>query len=152
MMATISMDSIQFYQPPLMTPLFSGKYTASPHIDPEPPVAPRYKKGSQVLESASSTVVDRRGDFGSQHDSGRDQDAVNEDEDDLPTIKELLRRTLRKEDLIEEPEDRERTLQRADQRGRSRLLDAGDSQGGCINSTMPQTKQLVTIYREASYS
>jgi hypothetical protein len=134
MMATVNMDSIQFYQPPFMTPLFSGKFTASLHIDPEPPIAPRCKKGSQVLESASTTAVDRGGDFGSQHDSGQDQDIVSDD--DFPTVKDLLCRTLRKEDLMGEPKDREHVLQRADQRARSRLLDAGDSQGRCINSTL----------------
>jgi hypothetical protein len=97
-MATVSMDSIQFYQPPFMTPLFSGKYTALPHIDPKPSVEPRYLKGSQVLESVDVTALDGWGDFGLQHHSGQDQDAVSED--DLPTLEELLRPTLRKKVLI----------------------------------------------------
>jgi hypothetical protein len=87
-----------------MAPLFSGKYTASPHIDPEPLVAPRCMKGSEVLESIGVTALDGWGNFGLQHNSGRYQDAVNED--DLPTLEELeklLRPTLRKKILIGEP-------------------------------------------------
>jgi hypothetical protein len=135
MMATVSMDSIQFYQPPFMAPLFGGKYTASPHIDPEPLVAPRHMKGSQVLESIDVTALDGWGDFGLQHNSGRDQDAVSED--DLPTfeeLEELLRPTLRKKGLIGEPKNPEYSLQRADQQKWTRLVNVGDSQGRCINS------------------
>jgi hypothetical protein len=47
-----------------MAPLFSGKYTATPHIDPEPLVAPHYMKGSEVLESIDVTALDGWGDFG----------------------------------------------------------------------------------------
>jgi len=137
MTASVSMDSIQFYQPHLTTSSFSSKYTASPYIDPKRSVAPPYQKGRQVLNSASTTAIDRGGDFGSQHDLGRNQDIV--DEDDFPTVKELVRCTLRKEDLIEEPKDREHAPQRVDQRARSRLLDAGNSQSRRVNSTPPQT-------------
>jgi hypothetical protein len=92
-----------------MTPLFSGKYTASPCIDPKP----QGKKGSLALESASITAQERS-DFESQHDLSRDYDTV--DEDYLPTLEELLRPTLRKQDSIREPPSTENTLQRADQR------------------------------------
>jgi len=37
MMATVNIDSIQFYQTPFITPLFSSKYTPSPYIDPKSP-------------------------------------------------------------------------------------------------------------------
>ena len=68
-MATVNMDSVQFYQPPFMTPLFSRKYSTSLHIDHEPPAAPRYK-GSQVLESFGVPALDGWGDFRLQHNSG----------------------------------------------------------------------------------
>lgn len=135
---------------PFMTPLFGGKYTASLHIDPEPPAAPCHKKGSQVLEPFGLAALDEWGDFGSQYNSGRDEDTVSED--DLPTLKELLRPTLPKDVSIEEPEKSEHTLQRAGQQAWTRLLDVGDSQGRCINSTQPQTKQLLTICRETTCS
>lgn len=54
-------------------------------------------KGSEVPESIDVTALDGWGDFGLQHNSGRDQDEVSED--NLPTLKELeelLRPTLRK--------------------------------------------------------
>jgi hypothetical protein len=107
-MATVNIDSIQFYQPPFMTPLFSGKYAASLHIDPEPLAAPRHKKGSQVLEPFGGAALDGWGNFGSQYNLGRDEDTVSED--DLPTLKELLRPTLLKEVLMEEPEKSKHTL------------------------------------------
>jgi hypothetical protein len=56
-MATVNMDSVQFYQPPFITPLFGKKYSTSLHIDHEPLVAPRYK-GSQVLKSFSVPALD----------------------------------------------------------------------------------------------
>jgi hypothetical protein len=128
MMATVSMDSIQFYQPPFMAPLFSRKYTASLHIDPEPLVAPRHMEGSPVLESIDVIALDGWGDFGLQHNLGRDQDAVSED--DLPTLEELeelLRPTLRKKVLIEAPKNSEYALQRANRQAWPRLVDIGDS-------------------------
>jgi hypothetical protein len=48
-----------------------------------------------------------------QHDLGWNQDVVDED-DDFPTVEGLVRCTLRKEDLIEEPKDGEHALQRLD--------------------------------------
>ena len=68
--------------------------------------------------SASTTVLDGGGDIGSQDDLGQDQDIAGEDNDYFPTIEEL---------------DREHALQRPNQRVRSRLLDAGDSQGRCFD-------------------
>lgn len=68
MTATISMDSIPVYQPPFTTPLFSGKYAASPRIDPEASVGPRYAKGSQVLTSADVIARDGWGGFGLERD------------------------------------------------------------------------------------
>lgn len=68
--------------------------------------------------SASTTALDRGGGIGSQHDLGQDQDVVGEDNDYLPTIEEL---------------DCEHALQKPNQQVRSRLLDAGDSQGKCFN-------------------
>jgi hypothetical protein len=91
-----------------MTPLFGEKHTALLHIDPEPPAAPSHKKGSQVLEPFGSAALDGWGDFGSQYNSGRNVDAVSED--DLPTLKKLLRPTLPKEVSIEEPEKSEHAL------------------------------------------
>jgi hypothetical protein len=91
-----------------MTPLFGGKHTALLHIDPEPPAVPCHKKGSQVLEPFGSAALDGWGDFGSQYNSGRDEDVVSED--DLPTLKKLLRPMLPKEVLIEEPEKSEHAL------------------------------------------
>lgn len=151
-MATVNMDSVQFYQPPFMKPLFGSKQAAPLHIDPKHPAAPRYKNGSQVF-------LDGWGDFGSQYNSGRDQDAVSED--DLPTVEELLCPTLRKEISIEDPEDPKHALQTANQRSprgnggyinaaRSRLVDLGDSHGTCINSALLLVKQLLTMYRESS--
>jgi hypothetical protein len=67
-MAAVNMDSVQFYQPPFMAPLYGRKYSASLHIDHEPPAAPRYKKGS--LESFSVVALDGWDDFGSQYNSG----------------------------------------------------------------------------------
>jgi hypothetical protein len=61
-----------------MTPLFGGKHTALLHINPEPPAAPCRKKGSQVLEPFGSADLDEWGDFGSQYNSGRDEDAVSQ--------------------------------------------------------------------------
>jgi hypothetical protein len=63
MMATINMDSVQFYQLPFRTSLFSGKYAASPHIDPKSPVGPLHAK-SQALKSVGVIVLDGWGDFG----------------------------------------------------------------------------------------
>lgn len=142
-MATISMDSVQFYQPPFMKPLFGRKHTTSLHIDYEPSAALRHKEGSQVL-------LDGWGDFGPQYNSGRDMDAVSED--DLPPLEEILRPTSRKEVLIDEPEKSKHALPRASQQAWTRLVDVGDSQGRCIVSTLPQTKQLLTIYRETTCS
>jgi hypothetical protein len=68
--------------------------------------------------SASTTALDRGGDIGSQHGLGQDQDVAGEDNDYFPTIEEL---------------DREHALQRPNRRVRSRLLDAGDSQGRCFD-------------------
>jgi hypothetical protein len=82
-MATISMDSIQFYQPPFTNPLFTNKYTAL-----------RHAKGSQVLKSAGVIALDGCGDFGPERDFGQDQGAVSED--NLPTLEDLLRPTLPK--------------------------------------------------------
>jgi len=146
------MDSVQFYQPPFMKPLFGGKHAASLHIDPKHPAAPRHKNESQVL-------LDGWGDFGSQYNSGRDQDAVSED--DLPTVEELLCPTLRNEFSIEDPEDPEHVLQTANQRSpqgiggyintaQPRLVDLGDSQGTCISSALLLAKQLLTMGRESS--
>jgi hypothetical protein len=78
-----------------MTPLFCRKYSTSLHIDHEPVAAPRYKKGSQVLESFSVPALDGWDDFGSEHNSGRDQDTISED--NFPTLEALLRPTLRKQ-------------------------------------------------------
>jgi hypothetical protein len=145
MIATVNMDSVQFYQPPFMTPLFGGKYTASMHIDPKPLAAPRHKKGSQVLKSFSVAALNGWGDFGSQHILGQDEDAVSEV--DLPTLKELLRPTLHMEVLIEEPEKPMHALQRANQRSlqrsssyintaQPRSKDLGVSQGMCFSSAL----------------
>jgi hypothetical protein len=65
MMATINMDSVQFYQPPFTTALFSGKYAASPHIHPKSPVGPLHAKKSQALKSVGVIALDGWGDFGS---------------------------------------------------------------------------------------
>ena len=123
-----------------MTPLFSGKYTASPCIEPKPQVAPSRKKGSQVLESAGTKSQNRAVEFGSQHVSVQDHDAVNEDYS--LTIEELLRQTSRKQDSIREPPCAKHALQKADQRSldgssssintiQSRLADGLGSQGRC---------------------
>jgi len=106
--------------------LFGRKHTTSPYIDYEPSAALRHKEGSQVL-------LDGWGDFGSQYNSGRDIDAVSED--DLPPLEEILRPTLRKEVLIDEPEKSKHALPRASQQAWTRLMDVDDSQGKCIVST-----------------
>jgi hypothetical protein len=132
-MATVNMDSVQFYQPPFMTPLFGRKYSTSSHIDHEPSAAPRYK-GSQVLEPFGVPALDGWDDLGLQHNSGRDQDAVSEE--DFPTLEALLHPTLRKK----VSKATKHTLQTADQRPllrssscvntvQSRFKDLGDSQG-----------------------
>lgn len=134
-MATVNMDSVQFYQPPFMKPLFGSKHTALLHIDPKHPAAPHHKGRL-----------------------GRDQDAVSED--DLPTL-ELLYPTLYKGISIEDPEDLEHGLQTANQRSprgngvyantaQSRSVDLGDSQGTCISSALLRVKQLLTMCRESS--
>jgi hypothetical protein len=51
------MDSVQFYQPPFMTLLFSKDSTLL-YIDYKPLVALRYK-GSQVLKSFSKPSLNR---------------------------------------------------------------------------------------------
>jgi hypothetical protein len=86
-------------------------------------------KRSQILESVDVIAPDGWGDFGLQHNSGRDQDVVSED--DLPTLEELLRLTLRKKGkvLIGEPKKAEHALQRADQQVWPRLVDVCHSQG-----------------------
>jgi hypothetical protein len=156
-MATVNMDSVQFYQPPFMTPLFGRKYSTSLLIDHEPPAAPRHKKGSQVLESFGAPALDGWDDFGLQHNSGRDQDAVSED--DFPTLEALLCPTLRKQ----VSKATKHTLQTADQRpllrssscvniAQSRFKDLGDSQGRSINSALPPAKQPLTMCRETSCS
>jgi hypothetical protein len=67
----------------------------------KPPVVSRHMKGSQAPESIGVIALDEWGDFESQHNLGQDQDAASED--DLPTLEELLRPTLRKEDSIGGP-------------------------------------------------
>jgi hypothetical protein len=138
-----------------VTPLFGKKYTTSLHIDHEPPVGPRYK-GSQVLESFGMPALDGWDDFGLQHNLGRDQDAVSED--DFPTLEALLRPTLRKQIS----KATKHTLQTADQRpllssshvntAQSEFKDLGDSQGTGINSTPPLAKQPLTMCRETNCS
>ncbi len=92
---------------------------------------------NDIFEYRSSSLQIQQlwivGDSGSQHDSGQDQDAIDKDEDDLQTVKELLRRALRKEDSRKEPKD-------------------GDCQGKCINSSLQQTEQLLIKYGETSCS
>jgi hypothetical protein len=151
-MATVNMDSVQFYQLPFMKPLFGSKQAALLHINPKHPATPRHKNGSQVFP-------DEWSDFGSQYNSGRDQDAVSED--DLPTVKELLCPTLRKEISIEDPEDPEHALQMANQRSRlgnggyintaqSRSVDLGDTHGTCISSALLLARQLLMMGGESS--
>lgn len=51
---------------PFIAFLFSGKYTASPHVNHKPSVEPRHMKRSQVLESVDVSDLDGWGDFGLQ--------------------------------------------------------------------------------------
>jgi hypothetical protein len=78
------------------------------------------------------------GDTESQHNSGRGQDAV--DDDYFPTIEELLSSTLRQRDLIKEPKKSQHTIQKGDQRSfrrssrpiriaQSKCVNFGDSYG-----------------------
>jgi hypothetical protein len=91
------------------------------------------------------------------NNSGRDQDVVSED--DLLTLEALLRPTLRKQ----VSKATKHALQTADQRplqrssscvntALSRFKDLGDSQGRCINSTLPHARQPLTVCRETSCS
>jgi hypothetical protein len=59
MYTPLSMDSIRFHQPHLITPSFSSKRTALPHIGPESSVAPHYGKRRQVFQSVSTTAMGR---------------------------------------------------------------------------------------------
>jgi len=74
-MAAVNMDSIQFYQPPFMNPLFGGKRTALLYIDPKHQVA-ALRKGTEVLESAGITARGGGGDFGLEDDSGQDENVT----------------------------------------------------------------------------
>jgi hypothetical protein len=149
MVATVSMDSIQFYEPPFMSPFFSSKCAASPHTDPAPPVVPCHMKGSQALDSVGVIALDEWGDFGSQYNLGRDQDAVSED--DWPTLEELLRPTLHKEVLIEEPKEPEHALQRANEQSWTRLVDVGDKVQN-LNITNFYTSPIAFSYSNISDS
>jgi hypothetical protein len=113
-----------------------------------------YKKGSH---SVGVATLDGWGGFGSQRNSGRDQDAVSKD--DLPTLEALLRPTLRKQ----VSKATKHVLQTVDQRppprsssnvntAQSRLKDLGDSQGRGINPALPLAKQPLTMCRETSCS
>lgn len=92
---------------------------------------PHYKKGSQSFGIAA---LDGWGDFGSVHNSGRDQDAVGED--DFPALEALLCPTLRKH----ASKATKHALHTADQRplprssscvstAESRFKDLGNSKG-----------------------
>ncbi len=114
-MATVNMDSIQFYQPPSTNSLLSGKCTG-------------LQKGSQVIRSPDVMARDGGCAFRTHHNSDRGHNVAKEDF--LPTVEEVLRPALRKEQLRREPANAEHTLQRTDQQS----LDRSSSSMATIQS------------------
>lgn len=73
-MATVDMNSVQFYHPPNLNPLIRPKYSAMRSLTQRAP----HSNADQILESYGrleagiALVLDQRDDFGSPFQTGRD--------------------------------------------------------------------------------
>jgi hypothetical protein len=117
------------------------------------------KHGVKSFESAGIPSLEGAGDFESQYNPGGHQDTI--DEIYLPTLEELLH--PREKNLTKEPKSLEHALQmtnhRSLQRGSSSpntaqsiLVGIDGNQGRCIDSAPPQTRQLLTMYKDTGCS